>query len=173
MVIGFVLVVFGIVPSVQAQVVLYDESVSGDVADETNPENLGTLAANTYTISGSLCFGGACGTRDIGDAYCFEIPAGLEISSGQVELTNVVGVGGSVRLREWDGSCVLTGTAEDLGSITSGVHPLTLVPFQGPNHFGPGNFFGAGTVTDDSYDYEWPFVVTPIVPVDLMSFSVE
>jgi hypothetical protein len=160
--------------------VLYDEASSGDAGDESSPQDLGTLGTGTYTILGSLCFGGACGSFDPGDAYCFEVPTGLEISSGQVTITNVVGVGANARIREWDAMCdlvstveslgaigqgehSLTSTVESLGAIGQGEHSLTAVPIPGDARYGPGMFFGTGTVSDDSYQYEWRFQVTEIL----------
>lgn len=131
---------------------VYDESLSGDAGDEADPFDLGVLSYGVNRIRGSLCF--ECETVDAEDAYCFRVPGGLRIVSGDVTISNLAGGGVVARLREWNAACELVGTAEDLGSPGVGTHSLSTVPI-------PWGWYGPGmsSSTNTSYDYEWTLVV--------------
>jgi hypothetical protein len=74
---------------VSAAVVVYDESVSGDLSDTTSPLTNFTLDVGTNTVTGRV--GTATGFPFDFDSFAFTVPAGMQLVSGSVTMNDSPG----------------------------------------------------------------------------------
>lgn len=130
----------------------YDESTSGDLNDFISGDFVGTADTGLNTVTGALA------VNDGGDSAGFTIPAGLEVSSIQLTITNFTGTGtGRARLFSDSGSTRLT--FQDFS--TNGV--FTFVPVPVPP-LSAGNYVieVTGLAPGITYSYNWSVVGEPV-----------
>ncbi len=138
---------------------------------------MGTFDVGVNTVSGNI-FRPTSGPKDSFDAFNFDIPTGLVLTSVTLNFTNVTGLANmAVFLRKIDDISIPTifynePTVIDLYTELSpisafeGVLPTGIGTYQVGS---PGNYGMTGTV---NMDYTWQFEVAPVPePTTLLLLS--